>query len=447
MIGRLMHFYEIFKKHIFYILIIAIFIIALSNILGGNIWTLTLLNVVLGCMAFVFYRLYIEATEQKLAADAPVILPKSALDINNYIEAQVFPTLVLDANDGIIHVNQIMVQAFNDTAEIKQKDQLIGQDFSALLRLPQLLDAYDEVKANKLPKQFHFEHVYNGERQYWVNISPIALSAPKNSAEDWALTSEKDYIYVFTLRDLTMDRKTDRMRVDFVANASHELRTPLASISGFIETIQGPAKNDEKAKAEFLTIMQEQALRMTRLIDDLLSLSHIEMNIHTKPTDDVDLKQVIEHVLDSAAPLAGDKNVKLEFNNQIGGALIKGDGDQLIQLFGNLLDNAFKYGLRGDASDKIIIRLSQTGDDADAENTAQDKYLVSVIDFGHGISQTDLPRLTERFYRVSNQHATKGTGLGLAIVKHIIQRHGGEIQFRSQIDKGTKVEIAFSKSK
>ena len=431
-----MHFYDIFKKHFFGFFIITIFLIALSNIVGGNIWTLTLLNVVLGCIAFVYYRFYVEIAEQKLADALPIRPQKSTLDVKSYIEAQFFPTLVLDAHDNILHLNQSMVQAFDDTAAYEQKAQLIGQDFSALLRVPQLLNAYDEVKLNKMPKQFHFEHVHNGERQYWVNISPIALGDDQNSGENWALTAEKDYIYVFTLRDLTHDRKTDRMRVDFVANASHELRTPLASIAGFIETMQGPAKDDEKAKAAFLTIMQEQALRMTRLIDDLLSLSHIEMNIHTKPTDEVDLKQVIEHVLDSAAPLAAEKNVTLEFDNQLGGALIKGDADQLIQLFGNLLDNAFKYGLRNEQSEKIVLRLAQ--------NAANDKYIVSVIDFGHGISANDLPRLTERFYRVSGQQAAKGTGLGLAIVKHIIQRHNGEIHFKSQINKGTKVEIEFN---
>lgn len=424
-----MYLYQIFKKLFFGFLFIAIFTIALSSILEGNVWALTALNVILACAAFLFYYAYDETVKKNQTPEPVAAKVTASLNVKDFIEAQIFPTLVLDDEDMIVYLNQNMLEAFGDNIQPNQKNINIGRHFSTLIRAPHLLEAYEQVKQSNQPAQFNFEQVYNGDRHYWVNISPVKLS-------------DATLLYAFTFRDLTKDQKTDRMRVDFVANASHELRTPLASISGFIETLQTSAKDDEKVRTTFLTIMQEQADRMTRLIDDLLSLSKIEMNIHSKPQDEVSLAQIIEHVLDSAKPLARDKNIELKFENHLDDdAIIKGDSDQLIQLLGNLVDNAFKYGLREGQDNKIILRLSEN----DEETDVKDKYIVSVIDFGHGIPQSDLPRLTERFYRVSNQHNAKGTGLGLAIAKHILQRHSGEIKFKSQIDKGTKVLLMFHK--
>lgn len=379
-------------------------------------------NIILAVVAFLFYRTY--ADSLRGIPHARVATPPSQLNISAFIEAQAFPTMVVNRDGSIVHLNQNMCDSFANLGSHRSKDQYLEQHFSTLIRNPQVLDAYEQVELSKKNTEFHFEPQHDGDRYFWAHISS---TQSKNHAT----------LYIFTFRDLTKDQKIERMRADFVANASHELRTPLASISGFIETLQNSAKDDEKARSVFLPIMHEQAERMTRMIDDLLSLSKIEMNIHSKPKDKVNLARISQHVLSSAAPKASNKRVELIFENETEEAYIKGDADQLTQLLSNLVDNALKYGLKNGKDNKIILRLR--------DHPFKDQIMVSVIDFGHGIPKTDLPRLTERFYRVSNQHKEKGTGLGLAIVKHIVQRHEGEILFKSQLDKGTKVEINFHK--
>lgn len=421
-----MDFFNLFKKQFLSIFLIAAFLSALSFVLDNHLSLLTGLNVILGVSAYMFYIAYVDITKKADQLEiASKVAPKPWLGVKDFVDAQIFPTLILDQNDIITHLNQIMVETFNDETSGHQKSLLLEQHISSLIRSPQILSVYDQVKSTGKSAQFKFEHSDVGSRYFWLNISPIT-------------TDKNKVFYCFTFRDLTKDQKMEQMRADFVANASHELRTPLASISGFIETLLGPAKDDKKNHERFLTIMQQQADRMTRLIDDLLSLSKIEMNMHVKPQDEVDLYEIADHSLKSFEPLAKEKHVDLVFDAKIDKAIIKADKDQLLQLLGNLLNNAFKYGLRDEKDNRIILRLTE---DADAQ-----KFIISVIDFGHGIPQTDLPRLTERFYRISNHHKTSGTGLGLAIVKHIVQRHGGELLFKSQIDQGTKAEVSFNRT-
>jgi two-component system phosphate regulon sensor histidine kinase PhoR len=224
------------------------------------------------------------------------------------------------------------------------------------------------------------------------------------------------------------------MRADFVANASHELRTPLAALSGFIETLQGSARDDAKARERFLAIMQEQAWRMARLIDDLLSLSRIELNAHRRPDTPVDLVPIVRQVVDGLETLARDRGVTV--NVAATDALtVLGDRDELIRLFENLIENALKYGAAGK---RVEIKLAP-GLSVDGEPEAQ----VGVRDYGPGIAPAHLPRLTERFYRVdvAESRAQGGTGLGLALVKHILNRHRGRLTIESASGAGATFTV------
>ena len=225
------------------------------------------------------------------------------------------------------------------------------------------------------------------------------------------------------------------MRSDFVANASHELRTPLASLSGFIETLQGPARSDAPARDRFLAIMKEQATRMARLIDDLLSLSRIEQKAHIHPDNSVDLGALVRQVADGLSPLAHEREVEVKIADQASSLLVPGDRDELIRVFENLIENALKYGAPGRRVDITLAR--------DPANGGAKEAVVSVRDYGPGIAPEHLPRLTERFYRVdiSESRAQGGTGLGLALVKHILNRHRGRLVIESTPGAGATFAV------
>ena len=217
------------------------------------------------------------------------------------------------------------------------------------------------------------------------------------------------------------------MRVDFIANASHELRTPLASLLGFIETLQGPARNDERARGRFLGIMREQAQRMARLVDDLLSLSRVEQHLHLRPQAPVDLTLVLRHIVDTLSPLAHDHGVSLAVA-AAGPVVVCGNRDELMRVVENLIENAVKYGAHEAVDHRVLIQV----DRAPAGRAGMEGVL-RVTDHGPGIAAEHLPRLTERFYRVdaSASRAKGGTGLGLALVKHIVARHRGRLSIAS----------------
>jgi two-component system phosphate regulon sensor histidine kinase PhoR len=222
------------------------------------------------------------------------------------------------------------------------------------------------------------------------------------------------------------------MRADFIANASHELRTPLASIAGFIETLRGPARNDATARDQFLQIMQNQTGRMARLIDDLLSLSRLEMKPYLKPGTEVDLRQTIDSVIDSLAPLASENGVVIERDFAAGPLVVPGDRDELFQVFENLLENACKYGQSGG---HVTVSIAD-GEDGQGVD-------VSIRDYGPGIAEEHIPRITERFYRVDveSSRTQKGTGLGLSIVKHILTRHNARLSIKSEVGKGAAFTV------
>ncbi|MGC9270976.1 sensor histidine kinase [Acidiphilium sp.] len=243
------------------------------------------------------------------------------------------------------------------------------------------------------------------------------------------------------LTDRTRERGLERMRADFVANASHELRTPLTSLIGFIETLQGPALGDAEALPRFLKIMGEQADRMQRIIADLLSLSRIEMTEHQPPADQVELDPLLRQIAAFMEPILREGRTRLTLDIPSNLPAVRGDAGQLTQVFGNLIDNAIKYGAIKHPKGGVAISLAVVA--TPISNHPLPGILISVSDDGPGIAREHLPRLTERFYRADKgrSRAVGGTGLGLAIVKHVISRHRGRLMIESVEGEGTTCRV------
>jgi len=240
-------------------------------------------------------------------------------------------------------------------------------------------------------------------------------------------------LLVLSLSDHTQQALLERMREDFVANASHELRTPLASLIGFIDTLLGSAADDPPAQRRFLGIMQAQAARMRRLIDNLMNLSRIQMVEHERPRGRVALAGVAAHVAGEFEPLMQARGVALVLELADGLPPVQADADQVAQIVQNLLDNALKY-----AGSRIVLSVQPA---VGGTWPAAPGQVLSVSDDGPGIAAHHLPRLTERFYRVDGGAGKAGSGLGLAIVKHIVGRHAGRLQIESTEGKGSLFSV------
>jgi two-component system phosphate regulon sensor histidine kinase PhoR len=323
--------------------------------------------------------------------------------------------------DPVVALNrQGDVVALNAQASAVAPALRRGEPVSRGLRVPEVLDAIRRARASSTAQRVEFFERVPIDRWYEAIVTPISPAGIAPGPD----------LVLLAFHDLTPLRRVEEMRADFVANASHELRTPLAALSGFIDTLQGPAREDPAARERFLAIMQVQANRMARLIDDLLSLSRIELNAHLRPDKEVDLVAIIRQVVDGLQTLARDRDVVVKTSAASGPLLVLGDRDELIRVFENLVENALKYAASGKELD---IRLS-LGQGADGRNEGR----VAVRDYGPGIAPEHLPRLTERFYRVdvSESRAQGGTGLGLALVKHILNRHGGRLTIESVLGQG-----------
>jgi two-component system, OmpR family, phosphate regulon sensor histidine kinase PhoR len=294
----------------------------------------------------------------------------------------------------------------------------VGKPLFYALRSPDILDGVAEVLGTGERRDVAYAERVPTERAFEVRIVPVPLDRGARGA-------------VLFFRDMTAARRLEQMRVDFVANASHELRTPLASVLGFIETLQGPARDDAVARERFLEIMRGQAERMRRLVDDLLSLSHIEQREHIPPTTPIDLRAIVLEALDPLRRLAAERGVEIRLSDPEGALVVRGDRDELIRLTENLVENAVKYG--------------ESGRFVDVSLAAAERVELAVRDYGPGISDEDLPRLTERFYRVNlaESRAKGGTGLGLAIVKHIVNRHRGMLLIESEPGRGALFRVQF----
>ncbi len=319
------------------------------------------------------------------------------------------PFILVGRRRQIMRVNAAAAELFGD--------QLIGRDLAAALRSPLILNATDLVLKEGEAKLIEFELSAPVERTMRARIEPL----PDLVAGSYAV--------LVTLTDLTAMKRTEQMRADFVANASHELRTPLSTLIGFIETLQGPAADDQEAQKRFLPIMQQQAGRMARLVDDLLSLSRIELNEHLPPTGHVQVPALLKTLATALELKAAARGMRIELEIEPELMPVIGDADELAQVFQNLVDNAIKY-----ARPATVITVG-----ASASGKLRPGVAISVRDRGDGIPRLHLPRLTERFYRVDTARSREmgGTGLGLAIVKHIVSRHRGLLEIDSEVGEGS----------
>lgn len=334
------------------------------------------------------------------------------------------PCFIAGTRGQVVHANDGARQRFGRID--------VGDPVSFKLRVPTFLEALERVNAGGPQELIGWSEKVPTERWFQAFLSPIRLA--RESRVETGIRPDYTLILV---RDLTEQNRLERMRADFVANASHELRTPLTTLTGMIETLQGPAREDEKARVQFLSLMHDQASRMRRLIDDLLSLSRIEMTSHLLPTERVELGGVIEHVIDSLRQVIDDAGVKINLSLPDHHVMILGDHDELVQVFQNLIENAVKYAASGE---RIDISLSCDPSDGD--------ILISVRDYGPGIAAEHVPRLTERFYRVDQEVSRRahGTGLGLAIVKHILTKHGSTLEVDSTLGTGSSFSARFKRA-
>lgn len=332
--------------------------------------------------------------------------------------------------DPLLQINaRMQVSAANRAARKQFGQQIIDRDLSTVIRHPDVLAAVKDALAEGGSDEIEIEIAAPIERVFNVRMQAV----PDRPGHPPAV------LMLFV--DLSAVRRAEQMRVDFVANVSHELRTPLATLVGFIETLQGPAREDLEAHDKFLAIMRGQANRMTRLVNDLLSLSRIEINEHTPPTDHTAWGPILHGVkatLDLEAKRK-DMRVRVEIEQDL--PPVFGDEDELAQVVQNLMDNAIKYGRAGTE----VTVAARRADRVPASYPArQDRAVVlSVRDRGEGIPDAHIPRLTERFYRVDTARSRElgGTGLGLAIVKHIVSRHRGALTVESQVGEGSTISV------
>jgi two-component system phosphate regulon sensor histidine kinase PhoR len=342
----------------------------------------------------------------------------TALSWTDIAAAMPDPAIVLDRAAGILNYNAAARSIFERLR--------LGLPLEHLNRDPEFISAVADVFETGEKRTARLRSHGGGQRF-------IATVTPLGSSERRPVMA-----VLITIHDESEQHRLLEMRADFIANASHELRTPLASVRGFIETLQGPARHDEAARSRFLTIMAEQAERMTRLIDDLLLLSRVEEKANLKPTGKVNLQELIDDVVRSITSAAKERHIEISVVHTSPPIIAMGDRDELFQVFHNIIENAVKYG-RDNGSVKIKLMKGKTGD---GENTPG-RAAVSITDDGPGIAPEHLPRLTERFYRVNAEHSRRvgGTGLGLAIVKHVLNRHDGELTVESVVGHGTTFRV------
>lgn len=347
----------------------------------------------------------------------PSVTDSSAADRRRERPAEV--SIEALANPVVIVDSARRIALANAEARALLGARLLGEDVRIALRHPAILEVEAAARRGE-PRPVTEVHGFQSpDSVFRVRAAPL----------------EGDRV-LLTFVDITQARLAERMRVDFVANASHELRTPLATLLGFIETLQGPAAQDEPARQRFLEIMQREAQRMSRLIDDLLSLSRIELDKYVPPRGRVALSGVAHDVIRALSHRLDRDGRVVEVAMGADLPEVVGDRDQLVQVLHNLVSNAQKYGRRG-----TPIRIA--AERVERSPRVGPMVRVSVEDEGDGIAPEHLPRLTERFYRVdsSRSRAVGGTGLGLAIVKHIVERHRGDLSIASRLGVGTVVSF------
>jgi two-component system, OmpR family, phosphate regulon sensor histidine kinase PhoR len=373
--------------------------------------------VCIAAAALVPWRLHHVAASRD---DVRAVSPVESAAVSAVVAGMPDPAVLLDRAGRVLHLNAAAAQL----APALRKNELA----QFALRSPEIITALREAIATTEPRRASYLDQVPVDRWMELIITPVPVPTLFGGTEKCML---------MTFHDQTPLRRVEEMRADFVANASHELRTPLAALSGFIDTLQGPAKDDAKARERFLGIMHTQATRMARLIDDLLSLSRVELSAHVRPDASVDIVPIIRQVADGLEPLARERQVEIEIDLPTVPVTIAGDREELLRLFENLIENALKYGASGG---RVIVSLIQA-----TSTEGAPEVRIMVRDFGPGIAPEHLPRLTERFYRVDvgDSRAQGGTGLGLSLVKHILNRHRGRLLIESVPKNGAVFTACF----
>ncbi len=349
------------------------------------------------------------------------------LNPDHFVKLRDLQAVLAHLPDPLIHTDATgEVLWHNPSASTVFVGMKIGGNALTLLDLPEVQAAFQRVVSDEAQCEEGLQQEVNikwgGLKRRYLNLRLVCFRDKRAEAPQ----------VLWSVHDMTAQRQLDKTRTDFVAAASHELRTPLASLMGFVETLQGPAKDDEDAREQFLGIMAEQARRMSRLIDDLLSLSKIEMEEGESPSTVVQLQEVVFPVTDSLALTARERGIRFAFEGDWSTEVV-GDKDQLGQVFSNLVENAIKYG---HPDSTITLKSRPYPDDPSLHS-------IAVCDQSPGIAPKHLSRLTERFYRVDKARSRQigGTGLGLAIVKHILYRHGGRLLISSEQDVGSTFDV------
>lgn len=342
----------------------------------------------------------IDQAQEDFTTDAALPVSRQHL-----IDAIVEPVLLI--RDGrVILANQAALRLLGQ--------HIVGEDARTAIRHPAAADHLADTATDAL--------------------QPIELVGLGTLDQRWQMraTAIEGGIRVVHLIDQTGHYAAEKMRVDFVANASHELRTPLASILGYVETLTDEAGEDPALRQRFLGVVFDEARRMERLVEDLMSLSRIEAEKFRPPRTEVDLAAVAREVRDSLLTTHGNRGADIAMDIADDLPRVPGDQGQLSQLLYNLIGNAMKYGRAGTPIKVTLTRSAQA-------------ITLTVADEGDGISPEHLPRLTERFYRVDagRSRALGGTGLGLAIVKHIAERHRARLDISSAVGVGTRVSVVF----
>ena len=326
------------------------------------------------------------------------------------------PVFLLADDRKILFLNTVAVEMFGNG--------FIGRDFVRLIRNPQCLSAIAKVVdgGSMATCTMNIEYPMPGSFQFLV--SRIGESGVDNAS------------LLVSLKDVSDVKNAEQMRSDFIANVSHELRSPLTALSGFIETLRGPAKDDRDARERFLGLMDHESQRMVRLIADLLSLAKVEANLRVRPKGQANLGEILRRVESTLSSVAEKENMIVELHIK-DPAIVPGSEDELTQVFQNLVENAIKYGRPGGT---VTISVTRTGNIA---GIAGEALALSVADQSEGIAKEHLARLTERFYRVDAHRSRDkgGTGLGLAIVKHIINRHRGRLRIVSDVGVGSTFTV------
>ena len=328
------------------------------------------------------------------------------------------PCLVLDRRSVVLHANAAAGRQFPSVTR--------GNPLTFALRNPQLVEAFDVAMRSGAVRSIELHETVPSETWEKVVLSPL-----RHPGQEWL--DDDDRQLLVTFQSLTELKRVDALRSDFIANASHEMRTPLASLMGFIDTLLGPAAKDTAAREKFLLIMRGQAERMSKLIDDMLSLSRIEMHQHVRPTGSIELAGLLREVREGLAMQAKAADLEIRLTLFDGPSTTTGDRGQMYEVFENLVENAIKYGAGGKSIEIDLAPSSRPGF----------QHQVTVVDHGPGVEPEHVPRLTERFYRIDADASRKkkGTGLGLAIVKHIVNRHRGQLAIKSKPGEGMRVDV------